>query len=119
MRINCGRCKGRHESVAQVRACYATDLNQHIPAVVRPYEDHLMEVLDHGWSPESPPDKWRRFHHSSGRAPNRDGEVPEWNYEQQDQDEDDRAELWAFTKWYDEQRHRDRDREPPDWDDMG
>ena len=22
----------------------------------RPYEDHLTEVLDHGWSPESPPD---------------------------------------------------------------
>ena len=32
---------------------------------------------------------------------------------QQDQDEDDRAELFAFTKWYNEQRVRDRDREPP------
>ena len=85
----------------------------------RPYEDHLNEVLDNAWSPESPPEAWRRFHYSSGRTPNRDSEDSEWNYERHDQDEDDRAELWAFTKWYNEQRHRDRDREPPDWDDMG
>ena len=101
MNIICGWCKGRHKSVALVRDCYQSGRPRRSRAPVlptlRPYEDHLMEVLENEWSPESPPDKWRQFHHPNDCGANQDGDAPEWNYEERD---------------------RDQDREPPDWDDM-